>query len=336
MRKKIVAVIKYLIFLGIGISLMVWQFSKMTPAQNVQFHDSLRHANYIVLIPIVILAILSHLSRAVRWKIIIEPLGYKPSTSNTFYATMCGYFANTFIPRAGEILRCTLLGRYEKIPTNKLIGTILVERIFDLLCYVILVILTIIFQFGKVSDFVETKVLQISNKNAQLPWLKILPIAAVFILLLFILGKWILKKYAGHRHIIRLRGLHMGLKEGIASILRLKRRRAFLLQSAFIWFLYVSQIYVGFNALSATAGLGWGAAFSVLSLATLAIIVAPGGIGAFPVAVQQVLLIYSIDNISFGWLMWGTTTAIIIIVGLISFGLLIYSNKKQNERKQQN
>jgi hypothetical protein len=100
------------------------------------------------------------------------------------------------------------------------------------------------------------------------------------------------------------------------------------LQSAFIWFLYLSQIYIGFYALSATAGLGLGAAFSVLSLATLAIIVAPGGIGAFPVAVQQVLLIYSIDNISFGWLMWGTTTAIIIIVGLISFGLLIYSNKK--------
>jgi uncharacterized protein (TIRG00374 family) len=328
MRKKIVAVIKYLIFLGIGIFFMWWQFSKMTPSQNVQFRESLRHANYIVIIPIVILAILSHLSRAVRWKIMIEPLGYKPSTSNTFYATMCGYFANTFVPRAGEILRCTLLGRYEKIPINKLIGTILVERIFDLFCYVLLVIFTIIIQFGKVSEFVEAKVLQISNKNAWLPWIKILSIAALFILLFFLMAKGILKKYARHRYIIRLRGLHMGLKEGITSILRLKKRRSFLLQSAFIWFLYLSQIYIGFYALSATAGLGLGAAFSVLSLATLAIIVAPGGIGAFPVAVQQVLLIYSIDNISFGWLMWGTTTAIIIIVGLISFGLLIYSNKK--------
>ena len=119
----------------------------------------------------------------------------------------------------------------------------------------------------------------------------------------------------------------MGLKEGISSILRMKNRRAFLLQSVIIWSMYVSQIYIGFYALSATAGLGFGAAFSVLSLATLAMIVAPGGIGAFPVAVQQVLLIYSVDNISFGWLMWGTNTAIIIIVGLISFGSLIYNNK---------
>ena len=100
--------------------------------------------------------------------------------------------------------------------------------------------------------------------------------------------------------------------------------------------MYLLEIYIGFQALSATSGLGLGAAFSVLSLATLAMIVAPGGIGAFPVAVQQVLLIYSIDNVSFGWLMWTVATGIIIVAGLISFGLLIYTNRKNNETKQQN
>ena len=135
---------------------------------------------------------------------------------------------------------------------------------------------------------------------------------------------------------IKLKGIHIGLKEGFTSILRLKKRRAFILHSIFIWTMYLMEIYIGFRALSATTGLGLGAAFSVLSLATLAMIVAPGGIGAFPVAVQQVLLIYSIDNISFGWLMWSVATGIIIVVGLISFGLLIYNNKKNNEAKQQN
>ena len=120
MRKKIFAVLQYLIFFGIGIFLTWWQFSKMTPSERVQFRESLQHANYLVIIPITVIAILSHISRAMRWKIMIEPMGYHPSTANTFYATMCGYFANTFIPRAGEILRCTLLGRYEKIPVNKL------------------------------------------------------------------------------------------------------------------------------------------------------------------------------------------------------------------------
>jgi glycosyltransferase 2 family protein len=98
--------------------------------------------------------------------------------------------------------------------------------------------------------------------------------------------------------------------------------------------MYFLEIYIGFYALSATAGLGLGAALSVLTLATLAMIVAPGGIGAFPVAIQQVLLIYSIDNISFGWLMWSVATGIIIVAGSISFGLLIYNNKKSDEAKQ--
>src|SRR6185312_13469535 len=144
----------------------------------------------------------------------------------------------------------------------------------------------------------------------------------------------ILKNYSNHRHIIKLKGIHIGLREGFYSIIRLKKRKVFIFHSFFIWAMYILEIYIGFNALAATSGLGLGAAFSVLSLATLAMIVAPGGIGAFPVAVQQVLLIYSIDNISFGWLMWSVSTGIIIVGGLISFGLLIYNNRKSDEAKQ--
>lgn len=100
--------------------------------------------------------------------------------------------------------------------------------------------------------------------------------------------------------------------------------------------MYLMQIYIGFSALSATAHLGITEAFSVLSLATLAMIVSPGGIGAFPIAVQEVLLIYNVDNISFGWLMWGISTVIIIVFGLISFGLLVYKNKRIHEAKPAN
>ena len=334
MRKKIFAVVQYLIFLGIGIFLMWWQLTKMTPTEKIEFRESLQHAKYIYVLPIAIIAILSHISRAMRWKIMIEPMGYHPSTANTFYATMCGYFANTFIPRAGEILRCTLLGRYEKIPVNKLVGTILIERVFDLFCYFLVVVFTISIQIDTVSDFVRTKVLQITDNNARFPWLQTLAIVVISGLLIFFLVRWIVTRYAHHRHIIRLKGIHIGLREGFTTIMRLKRRRAFVFHSFFIWTMYLLEIYIGFQALTATSGLSLAAALSVLSLATLAMIVAPGGIGAFPVAVQQVLLIYSIDNISFGWLMWGVATGIILVVGLISFGLLIYTNRKSNETKQ--
>ena len=332
--KKIYSVLKYLIFLGIGIFLTWWQLSKMTSLQRVQFKESLQNANYWILIPVFIITILGHISRAVRWKILIEPMGYRPSTSNTFYATMCGYFANTFLPRAGEILRCTLLSRYEKIPVTKLFGTILLERIFDLICYFLIIIITILIQVETVSDFIKNKINQIGSIKHSISLWTIIFIVLFIAGLFFLIVRWLLKRYKDHKYIIKLRGLHIGLKEGFTTILHLKKRKKFLAHTIFIWTTYLFEIYIGFYALSSTSSLGIGAAFSVLSLATLAMIVSPGGLGAFPVAVQQVLLIYNVDNISFGWLMWGVTTGIIIVVGSICFGLLLYQNRKKNEKEQ--
>ncbi|HET7119480.1 MAG TPA: lysylphosphatidylglycerol synthase transmembrane domain-containing protein [Hanamia sp.] len=334
MKKKIFSVLQYIIFLGIGIFLTWWQLSKMTPLQKIQFKESLLHAHYLVLIPVFILMILGHFSRAMRWKILIEPMEYTPKTSNTFYAVMCGYLANTFLPRAGEILRCTLLSRYEKIPITKLFGTILLERIFDLLCYFLVIIITILIQVETVSDFIKTKIEQLTSFKQAIPLWSVILVILLFLGILFLIARWILRRYKEHRYIIKLKGFHVGLKEGFTTILHLKKRKAFLAHTIFIWSTYLFEIYIGFFALSATSSLGVSAAFSVLSLATLAMIVSPGGLGAFPIAVQQVLLIYNVDNISFGWLMWGITTGIIIVVGIICFGLLIYQNKNKNEKEQ--
>jgi uncharacterized protein (TIRG00374 family) len=306
----------------------------MTPLEKTQFKESLLNAHYIYLLPVFIITILGHVSRAVRWKILIEPMGYNPSTTNTFYATMCGYLGNTFLPRAGEILRCTLLGRYEKIPVTKLLGTILVERVLDLFCYFIIIIITFLIQIETVGDFIKNKIGQMSffrNKNSLAI---IIAIAVVVAILLFLLVRKIFSRHGNHPYIIKLKGLQMSLKEGVTTIAHLKKRKKFLAHTIFIWFTYLIEVYIGFFALSATSHLGIGAAFSVLSLATLAMIVSPGGLGAFPVAVQQVLLIYNVDNISFGWLMWGVTTTIIIVVGIICFGLLIYQNKNKNEKER--
>src|SRR5215208_869256 len=101
MTKKLLSVFKYTFFLGLGLFLVWWQFDKMTALQKSQFGESLQYANYWLLIPVIILALLSHISRAVRWKILMEPMGYKPSTATTFYSVMSGYLVNTFVPRAG-------------------------------------------------------------------------------------------------------------------------------------------------------------------------------------------------------------------------------------------
>ncbi|MEO6707276.1 MAG: lysylphosphatidylglycerol synthase transmembrane domain-containing protein, partial [Ginsengibacter sp.] len=247
----------------------------------------------------------------------------------------CGYFANTFLPRAGEILRCTLLSRHENIPVTKLFGTILIERIFDLLCYVFFVIVTFLIQIGTVNDFIKSKLNQLTNHQTGFPIWAIILVFLIMATLIFITGKWVLKKYESHQLIIKLKGIHICLKEGFSTILHLKKKKKFYAHTIFIWSCYLFEVYIGFSALTATSSLGIDAAFSVLSLATLAMIVSPGGFGAFPIAVQQVLLIYNVDNISFGWLMWGVTTGIVIVVGIICFGLIVYQNKNKNEKKQQ-
>ena len=334
MKKTFLSIFKYLLFLGLGIFLVWWQFDKMTGVQKSQFGDSLRNANYWLLFPIVILALLSHISRAVRWKILIEPMGYKPSTANTFYSVMSGYLLNTFVPRAGEVLRCSLVSRYEKIPMNKLIGTVLVERAFDLVCYFIFIVFTVLIQINYVAHFVQEKCSTLFfNKHGVQGWVIIL-ISFATILFIFVLIQWIFKKFAHHRYIITLKGFHIGLKEGFSAIARLKKRGWFIFHTIFIWSMYTLEIFIGFSALAATSHLGIEVACSILSLATLGMIVSPGGIGAFPLAVQEILLIYNVDNVSFGWLIWGVSTGIVIIVGLISFGILVYKNKQLHEAKQ--
>lgn len=330
--RKLLSVIKYVFFLGLGISLMWWQFHKMTAVQRLQFSESLQEANYWLIIPIIVMCVLSHISRAMRWKILIEPLGYHPSTSNTFYAVMSGYVANTFLPRAGEVLKCSLLNKYENIPLNKLLGTILVERGFDLVCYFFLIVITILVQVNRVSDFVKDKFNAMNNGHS---------INLVITLLLVLLGiifivmiiRWLLKKFEDVIFIKSINKFFHGLREGLHTIRFLKRKNGFIGHTVFIWLMYLLQIYVGFSALTATSHLGIIEAAIVLSLATLGMIVSPGGIGAFPFAVQEVLLIYNVDNVSFGWLIWGVSTAITIIVGIISFMILVLKNRKQHEVK---
>ena len=334
MKKKLLSLLQYIVFLGIGIFLTWWQFSKMTEVQKVQFNESLSHAHYIYLIPVFIITVLGHISRGIRWKILIEPMGYHRKNSNAFYDTMSDYFANTFLPRVGEIWRCTLLSKYENIPVTKLIGTILVERIFDLLCYFLLIVITFLIQIQTVSDFIKDKISRIVAIKTQFPVWLVLLVVIVVGFILFLLVKWIFRRYRHHHYIVKLKGFHLGLKEGYSTILHLKKRKKFVAHSVFIWAYYLFEIYIGFSALDATSSLPISAAFSVLSLATLAMIVSPGGLGAFPIAVQEVLLIYNVDNIFFGWLMWAVTTGIIIVVGMISFGLLIYQNKRKNEKER--
>jgi uncharacterized protein (TIRG00374 family) len=333
MRKRIYSLLQYIVFLGAGIFLVWWQLKSMTAGEKTTFYSSLSNANYWLMIPVVCMSILSHLSRSMRWKLLMEPLGYHPSTKNAFASTMVGYLANAAIPRLGEVLKCSLLARYEKLKIDKLFGTILLERTFDMLCYLIFIGITVLIQINLVGSYVAERIENLGQGSVFPVWAKLL-LVVVSIWGIFMLLKWLVKKFPHNKVIIKVNNFIHGIGAGFKTVKNLKKRKQFVAHTLFIWAMYLLQIYIGFSALAGTELLGIRAAFSVLSFATLAMILTPGGIGSFPIFVMETLLIYSIASpvgIAFGWLLWGANTAIVIVLGLLSLLFLPYINKHKHE-----
>ena len=331
MNKRALRFLQYFIFLGAGLFLVWWQLRSMKPEESEEFVHALTQSNFKYILPVALMSLLSHISRAMRWKLLMEPLGYRPTLINAFSVTMVGYLANAAVPRLGEILKCTLLAKYEKLKVDKLVGTIIVERSFDLICFLFFIAATLFLQFDKVAVFVREN---IHLKTEGVPyWLKPMIVLGALILIYFLL-KRIMQRYAKVKIIKKISGFAHGVAAGFGTIRNLKHRKMFLAHTVFIWSMYLGQIYVGFKGMAGTHHLEWAAAVSVLTLASLSMIVTPGGIGSFPIFVMETLLLYNIHaplGKAFGWLMWGVSTSFIIVFGLLCLLFLPYYNKKKNE-----
>lgn len=330
MNKKLLQLLQYILFLGIGVFLVWWQLKSMQPAEKEDFIQSLKKVDYRIVIPVVIMSLLSHLSRAMRWKILLEPLNYFPKLKNVFAVTMVGYLANAAVPRLGELMKCTFLARYEKMKVDKLFGSIILERTFDFVCFLLFIAITVLIQLDTVGSYFKEKISSIAGGSARFSWINaLLLLLTVAALLLFI--RLILLRFPGNRIVQKIKGFLNGILQGFAAIAQLKQQKAFIAHTLFIWAMYLLQVYVGFNAMESTAHLGMSAACSVLTLATLAMIATPGGIGSFPIFVMQTLAIYLIPETqgkAFGWLLWGVNTGIVIVSGVLAILLLPYLNKK--------
>jgi len=159
MKNKILTILQYLFFLALGIFLVWWSVSKMSDKDLADCKNALQSARYFLFIPVFFILFISHISRAIRWKILMKPMGYTPTFLNTFFAVMVGYLANLAVPRLGEILKCTILGKYEKVPPDKLVGTILIERAVDVVCLLLVFVVAIVSQASILSNY-ATKTIQ--------------------------------------------------------------------------------------------------------------------------------------------------------------------------------
>lgn len=324
--------LKFICFLAIGLGLVWLVTHNLTDKEKDDIFSSLQRANYWLLIPVIIVGIASHWYRAVRWKLIMEPLGYHPSTLNTFFAVMVGYLANLAVPRLGEVTRCGIVARYEKIPVDKLVGTMIAERAVDMLLLLVLMVITVVIQIDVIGGLFLNEIwLPIENKLGTAGSSRSLILAgiAVGVILLGIIGYRLISRSSIG---IKVRALAHGVWDGIRSIGKMEKKGWFIFYSILIWAMYFAMMYLGFYCMEETRYLGLKAALAVLIIGSVGMIVTPGGTGAYQFLVQRTLMVYGVLDTSayaFGWIVWSAQTLLVLIVGLGSLIALPLMNKPQ-------
>jgi uncharacterized protein (TIRG00374 family) len=329
MNKKILSLLQYALFLGLGIFLVWWSLSRISPDEKEKMLVSLHNANYWYLIPVVIALLASHFSRAMRWKILMEPLGYKTHIGNTYLAVLIGYLANLAIPRLGEILKCTILAKYEKVPADKLVGTIVAERAFDMICLALVMVICIITQTDLIGDFIYN--LARENVGTGLSVTKIV-IGVGILVAAGAAMLFVFKKFAHISFVTKIKKIVAGVWQGLTSVRFVKHKGWFIFHTLFIWSMYLASVQIGMWALKETSHYGLIESLTVLFTGSVAMIVTPSGIGLYPILVMQTMELYGLSQAygtAFGWLLWTVQFFQILIFGLIAAVALPYINKNR-------
>ena len=311
--------LKILLPISIGIFCIYFSF------RNINFSDFKQYffeINYAWVAMGILLGALSHISRSYRWKFLINPLGYKLGFINSILAVFSAYLINYTIPRAGDLARATMISKYEKIPLEKTLGTIVAERAVDVICIIIIICIGLIIEFQRISEklIFLTKDTEISV---------ILIYFGAFVLILFTLN-WILKKSKYYKSITNF---FSGIIEGLTVIFKMKKRNLFIIHSVFIWLMYVLMFWATSKAFVELYDVTFFQLMISFTLAALSIMFSNGGIGIYPLAVEESLGWYGIQSttgLAFGWVSWLSQTMMVVIFGGLSLFVLPFINRNKS------
>lgn len=332
MKKHLSNILKFAVSLGLGFGLVWWSLRGITDEQKHMIADSFHRANFGWLSFIVIFGFFSNFFRAQRWRLLLKPLGYEPDYWNTFASVNIMFFANLAFPRLGEVLRCSILARYENVPVEKSIGTMVLERIVDLLCILVLGGIILIFEYQRFYTFFRDLFFAhktsegISNEINYTKYI-LLVVIGLGILLASVL---MVRKHGWEKLINAVKHRVRGLLQGIISIKDLDRKWEFLFHTFAIWTCYILMPYFGMRSLAETSGLGFVCAIASVFFGGFAMVATQGGIGAFQIIIQKVLATYGVAEIiglSYGWIAWSVQTVFVIFGGLIALVFLAIYNK---------
>lgn len=325
-------VLRMVVFLGIGFFFIYWFLLKLDAEQKAAIWLSFRKADYWWVLACMACSLLSHWVRALRWRLLFEPIGLHPGMGNTFGSVLIAYLGNLAFPRAGEVMRCATLRTSESIPMEKSLGTVVTERIIDLLAFALIVLIGMLAMFGEAKDWLYNT---LSEKYNNLPNMgMILGVGAALAVLAFVAYKLFWKKLLHIGIFKKINDLATGMVDGVKSVLHMGRRHTilFLAYSAIIYLLYIAGGLIIFKAFSATEWLGWQAAFVVYLFGSVGMTFSQGGIGVYPVLVQLALAIYGIGmetGTACGWLLWGSQQAVVIAAGGVYMAYFSIKKKKQ-------
>lgn len=304
----------------LGLFLIVYTYDKFTPAQIQEIKSYFKNANYSYIYIGLIIAFLGNASRAYRWKYALEHLGYQTSFYNNFMAVNIGYLLNLSVPKSGEISRALILKKYENVPFDKGFGTIVAERIIDMIVLLCFMFLAIFLQFNIVKSFILDKL------PVQKLVIAVVACCAVGVLvtLIYLYSKW--------SWIQTLKIKISGLKEGLMSIFHMQKKFEYFLHTAFIWFSYIVMFYVTLFVIPETSSISVGATISAFVVGSIAIAFTNSGFGSYPFLISKILLFYSISETAgnaFGWIVWTSQMILVVVLGVLSFLLLPVFNRSK-------
>ena len=335
MNNQIKQILKIAIPFGFGILLIYLFYKKLSVEDITDMKAAIHNANYGWLVASVFCTLISQSIRAARWQTLINTMGYNISWLKSFNAISVNYLVNLGIPRAGEIARCGVLATYDGIPINKSIGTLINERILDVVMLLIIGLLTLIFQY---DIFIQFYTQNLADAFSGIfSWFKNHPLIFAIILIIgLVLGVLFLRFLSTNtkNKDSKLMTAVNGFKEGILSILNLKKPFLFILQTILIWVCYFFMVYFAFKTIDAGQFLGFGAVLALLFFGTFGFLATPGGIGAYPLIVGYLLVLYGLEShlgSTIGWITWVGQTILILATGLLAFALL--SKEKSSKAK---
>jgi len=306
--------LKTILPIALGIFLVWYAYNSTTQEDREQIIYYIKQANLFWVGLSLVIGVLTHISRAARWNLLLKPMGYSPKLSSSILIVLLSYFANLLFFRSGEVLRATALTTYEDVPFEKGFGTIVTERVIDLLMLLLIIAGALFLQTDIILGFLQEK-----GVNMNLILLIIgLGLVAVFVFVRYI-------KKSTSRIAIKIKNFVNGLLDGLLSIFKMKNKWLFVFHTLFIWIGYFAMFWVIKYTVAETVNLTLSQTFVAFVAGVFGMMATNGGLGVYPIVVSKTLSVFNISAVAgdaFGWIMWISQTLMVVVFGAISFLIL--------------